>query len=163
MSPNESPSPHHVGGIAGTKNHIDKGCDPVPAQPADRAGAAPHPGEDFQVFHFAELGDRSCSPVTFVVGSLGSPLAVRWEVSTSLLKTRGVRGVGFEVPADRRTGFWVVGAAAWEPGCWAGTARAVSSLLGGARFPHRRCLLPPVVQDHVSSNFSPFLRANCPL
>lgn len=79
--------------LQGPKNRTDKGCDPVLAQPADRAGVAPHPGEDVQVFHFAELSDRSCSPVTFVVGSLGSPLATRWEVSTSLLKTRGVHGV----------------------------------------------------------------------
>lgn len=93
LSPNESRSPHHVGGIAGTENRTDKGCDPVLAQPADRASVAPHPGEDVQVFHFAELSDRSCSSVTFVVGSLGSPLATRWEVSTSLLKTRGVHGV----------------------------------------------------------------------
>lgn len=50
VSPNESPSPHHVGGIAGTKNRTDKDCDPIPAQPADRAGVAPHPGEDLQVF-----------------------------------------------------------------------------------------------------------------
>lgn len=79
--------------LQGPKNRTDKGCDPVLAQPADRAGVAPHPGEDVQVFHFAELSDRSCSSVTFVVGSLGSPLATRWEVSTSLLKTRGVHGV----------------------------------------------------------------------
>lgn len=84
-----------MGGIAETRNRSDKGCDPVPAQPADRAGVAPHPGEDLQVFNFAELSDRSCFPVTFVVGSLGSPLAVRWGVSTSLLKTLGVRGVEF--------------------------------------------------------------------
>lgn len=95
LSPNESRSPQHVGGIAGTKNCTDKGCDPGPAQPADRAGVAPHPREDLQVFHFAEFSDRSCSLVAFVVVSLGSPLGLRWEVSTSLLKTHGVHGVEF--------------------------------------------------------------------
>lgn len=112
-----------MGGITGTKNHTDKGCDPVPAQPADRAGVAPHPGEDLQVFHFVELSDRSCSPVTFVVVSLGSPLAVSWEVSTSLLKAHGVPGEEFSVPADRKPGCWVVGTAAPESwGAGGGTA-----------------------------------------
>lgn len=103
-----------MGGITGTKNHTDKGCDPVPAQPADRAGIAPHPGEDLQIFHFVELGDRSCSPVTFVVVSSGISLAVRWEVSIGLLKAHGVHGVEFSVPAGRKPGCWVVGSAAPE-------------------------------------------------
>lgn len=72
----------------GSKAEVIRAVTPRPA--ADGAGAAPHPGEDLQVSHFAELSDKSCSPVTFVVWSLRSSLARLREVSTSLLKTHGV-------------------------------------------------------------------------
>lgn len=74
----------------GSKTELIRAVTLCPAQPADGAGVAPHPGKDLQVFPFAELNGRSCSPVTFVVGCLRRPLAARREGSTSLLKTHNV-------------------------------------------------------------------------
>lgn len=90
LCPSESVASPSALVLQGSKTALIRAVTPRPAQPADGAGAAPHPGEDLQVFHFAELSGRYCSPVTFVVPSLRSPLAMRREISTSLLKTHGV-------------------------------------------------------------------------
>lgn len=132
--------PQHVGAIAETKNQKAH-YDPVPAQPADRAGVAPHPGEDLQGFHFAELSDRSCSLVTFVVGSL----AAHCEVGSTHQPVKNSwwawsEGLSPYWQESRVLGSWGWHSWAFHP-CW------------WSWFPHRHCLLPQMVQDNVSSNF----------